>query len=456
MAWNKRQFIPGAVLVLLLAVGCGPAGEEPLSLVLVSLDTLRADRLGCYGYERDTSPKLDRFAGDAVLFEYAVSQANETVRSHRSFFTSSYPREAMARVDKVMLAERLQQAGFATGGFTDGGPMSKDFGFHRGFDEFTEWGNGIALKRSQALKWLDSLPAGQRFFCFIHCFDIHAPYAPPKEYRDLFGGDNPSRIEPKASADLLRRIREIIPAGGEGGTGEKPVLSDDDRRRMSDLYDGGIRYTDDELDHLFQALGERGLLERSVVVVLSDHGEEFWDHGSVLHGHTLHQELTRVPLVLRVPGAAPRRVAERVALLDLLPTLLDLLGLEPAAGAEGVSLVPLLQGAADARGGPPLLSEGMETGHYALIDGGYKLIRRPDRRQYELYHIDSDPLERRDIARQEPERVAQMSQVMRQHHQALADLPRPRPPKTARPGQTLDPRTEERLRQLGYLEPDEK
>jgi arylsulfatase A-like enzyme len=334
--------------------------------------------------------------------------------------------------------------------------MSKDFGFHRGFDEFAEWGNGIALKRNQALKWLDGLPEGRRFFCFVHCFDIHAPYAPPPKYRDLFGGGNPSRIEPRASADLLRRIREIIPAGAEGGAGEKPVLSDDDRRRVSDLYDAGIRYTDDQLDLFFKALEERGLLGRTVVVVLADHGEEFWDHGSVLHGHTLYQELTRVPLVIRVPGLAPRRVAERVALLDLLPTLLELLGVEPAAGAQGVSLVPLVRGDAAVRGGPPLLSEGMESGHYALIDGGYKLIRRPDRRQYELYHIEEDPLETVDLARREPERVARMSQVMRQHHQALAALPRPRPPKAARPGETLDPRTEERLRQLGYLEPDEK
>ncbi len=450
-----NRLLPLLLLLLLLAgrTACGPAAEPP-SLVLISLDTLRADRLGCYGYQRDTSPTLDRLAGEAVLFEYAVSQANETVRSHRSLLTSAYPAEAMARRDRVMLATRLREAGFATGAFTDGGPMSKDFGFHQGFDQFEEWGNGLDLKRNQALKWLDSLPHGRRFFLFVHCFDIHAPYAPPPAYREIFGKGNPSRIEPKQTAEIGRRIRNILSEDQGAVTGERLELSRDDRLRMSDLYDCGIRYTDEMLDQLLRDLDSRGLLENTIIVVLSDHGEEFWDHGSVLHGHTLYQEMTHVPLIVRVPGLPARRVAEPVALIDLQPTLLELLGVDAAGDAKGVSLAPLLRGEAAARGGGPLISEGMEPGHYSVIEQGFKLIRRPDRQLYELYDLEADPDEKVDIAWREPDRVARMSQVMRSHHEALLALPRPGSPKAPPPGEQLDPRTVDRLRELGYLEPE--
>ena len=219
---NSLSTIPGwfvkflnislLVILLVLPAGCGSAPEPP-NLVLVSLDTLRADRLGCYGYQRDTSPKLDLFAADSVLFEYAVSQANETVRSHRSLFTSIYPTESLSRRDRRLMADTLREAGFATGGFTDGGPMGKDYGFHQGFDEFAEWGHGIEMKCRQALKWLDGLPSDQRFFLFIHCFDIHAPYAPPAPWRDHFGEGKPGGIKPKETAEICRRIREIDASG---------------------------------------------------------------------------------------------------------------------------------------------------------------------------------------------------------------------------------------------------
>jgi arylsulfatase A-like enzyme len=443
------------LILLISTAACGPAPEPP-NLVLISLDTLRADRLGCYGYRRETSPNLDRLAGEAVLFEHAVSQANETVRSHRSLLTSAWPVESMVRRDLEMLSDRLREAGFATGAFTDGGPMSKDFGFDQGFDEFVEWGNGLQLKRQQALKWLDGLPEGQRFFLFVHCFDIHAPYAPPADYREIFGKGNPSTIKPEETAEIGRRIRNI-PSGREGGDAGKPVmLSSDDRRRMSDLYDCGIRYTDEILDQFFSDLETRGMLENSIVVVFSDHGEEFWDHGSVLHGHTLYQELTHVPLIVRVPGLPAARVSERVGLIDLLPTLLDILELDPLEGAAGVSLAPLLHGAAVSRGGGALISEGIEVGHYSVIEEGYKLIHRPDRRRYELYDLEKDPLEKVDIAGREKERVARMKKVMRRHHEALAALPRIGPPKAPPAGKPLEQRTVDRLRQLGYLEPDPK
>ncbi len=436
-------------VLLMLPGGCGPAPDPP-SLVLVSLDTLRADRLGCYGYQRDTSPNLDRLAGEAVLFEYAVSQANETVRSHRSLFTSIYPTESLARRDRRLMADRLREAGFATGGFTDGGPMGKDFGFHQGFDQFGEWGNGLGMKCRQALEWLDGLPQGRRFFLFVHCFDIHAPYAPPAPWRDHFGKGNPSTIVPKETAEICRRIRGIDSAA----SGEELRLDQDDRRRLSDLYDGGIRYTDEVLDRFFQDLDTRGLFDNAIVVVFSDHGEEFWDHGSVLHGHTLYQELTHVPLIIRIPGMKARRVPVRVGLIDVLPTIFDLLGVEIPDDAAGTSLLPLIRGEREERDGGPLISEGMEVGHYSVIEDGYKLIRRPDLKRYELYDLRKDIAERDDLSGKQPELVARMNQVMRRHHEALLALPRPGSPKAPRPGEQLGPRTVDRLRELGYLEPD--
>ena len=449
------------VLVLLLTVfgtaGCSREQEEPRNLVLISLDTLRADHLGCYGYGRDTSPRLDALAGASVLFESAVSQANETVHSHRSLLTSAYPAQALMQRDRQGLAQILSDHGFATGGFTGGGPMSRDFGFDAGFDEFVDRGKRIEVKREQALQWLDGLPAEtssgkDRFFLFLHCFDIHAPYGPPEPYLSWFGADNPSTITPRDTVDLGRKIRRLHEFADFEG---EVRLSDDDRQRMVDLYDGGIRYTDEMVGRFLDDLAERGLLENSVVVILADHGEEFWDHGSVFHGHTLYQELTHVPLIIHIPGFEPRRIVQRVALLDLLPTLLDIFGVEePGAAFAGVSLMPLLRGESQARSGAPLISESVEPGHYSVIEDGYKLIRRFDPDRTELYRLDADSAEQDDLSLLEEERAGRMGELLKRHHEAIIELRRSSAPIAIPDHEDLDPRTVERLQELGYLEPD--
>jgi arylsulfatase A-like enzyme len=450
------RFFPLLLLLALAAglAGCGGGSEEaPRNLVLISLDTLRADRLGCYGYDRDTSPTLDAFAGESVLFEYAVSQANETVRSHRSLFASKYPTRSLVLRDRPVLADWLRQEGFTTGGFTDGGPMAAEFGFDQGFDKYVDWGKGLKVKSAQALDWLDTLAPEQPFFLFIHCFDIHAPYSPPPPYDEMFTGQEGSTVVPSQTAQLLRRARGMGLAEGE----EPARLTEADLKRVSDLYDGGIRYTDMLLDRLFSELDGRGLLGRSAVVVLSDHGEEFFDHGSVLHGHTLHQELTRVPLIIRAPGLSAGRVPGVVGLIDVVPTVFELLGLIPPDEAVGHSLLPLIEGERETRGGPPLLSEGMEIGHYAVIEDGFKLIRRPSLKRYQLFDIRADIPEQRDIAGmpRHKERVLRLKNVMERHHRRLMALPRGGPlrdPK--RGGQQMEDRTVDRLKELGYLEAD--
>lgn len=449
------------VLVLLpvffVGSGCGGEKQEPRNLVLISLDTLRADHLGCYGYGRNTSPRLDALAGASVLFESTVSQANETVHSHRSLLTSAYPAEALMQKDRRGLARILSDHGFATGAFTGGGPMSRDFGFDAGFDEFVDRGKRIEVKREQALQWLDGLPedvlwGNGRFFLFLHCFDIHAPYGPPEPYLSMFGKDNPSAITPQDTVDLGRKIRRLHEFADFEG---EVRLSDDDRRRMVDLYDGGIRYTDEMVGRFLDDLAGRGLLENSVIVVLADHGEEFWDHGSVFHGHTLYQELTHVPLIIHIPGFEPRRIIERVALVDLLPTLLDVLGLaEPADEFTGVSLMPLMRGESQVRNGAPLISESAEGNLYSVIEDGYKLIRHFDPEGTELFRLDADDAEQSDLSLLEPERAGRMGELLRRHHEAVVELRQSSAPMTLPGREDLAPRTVDRLQELGYLEPD--
>jgi len=453
-----HRLTPPINLVLLLALvaglaGCGgEAAPHPRNLVLVSLDTLRADRLGCYGYGRETSPNLDDFAGESVLFEYAVAHANETVRSHRSLFASNYPTQSLVFRDRPVLADWMREAGFATGGFTDGGPMSKDFGFDQGFDQYVEWGTGLKLKTRQALSWLDTLPAEKPFFLFVHCFNIHAPYNPPPPHDTAFSQGSPSTIAPSQTAQILRRARGMGLAEGE----EPPRLTEADLRWISDLYDGEIRYTDELLDRFFLELENRGLLDTSVIVVLSDHGEEFLDHGSVLHGHTLYQELTRVPLIIRSPGLASRRVPGVVGLIDVVPTVFDLLGLEPPMEAAGTSLLPMVNGERETRGEGPLICEGMEIGHYAVIEDEFKLVRMPAQKRYQLFNILTDVFEKRDVAAvpRHKERILRMRKVMERHHRKLVALPRGKPLRTPRGGEQLEERTVDRLKELGYLEAD--
>ena len=436
---------------LLLVVGCGGAPDPTVrNLVLVSLDTLRADRLGVYGYERDTSPRLDAFAREAFVFERAQSAGNATVGAHHALFQSRPASRAIAQKETApTLAGLLRDRGWRTAGFTDGGTMSRAMGFARGFQRFDDGNHGLAESLPKALAWIDEVGTGSApFYLFLHSFDVHLPYDPPPPWDHRFGSDYRGPVTGPSTQPLLRSIRQIF----EGRNVAPVELGPADRERVSALYDGEIAKSDALLGQLLARLDAAPLRDDTLVVVLSDHGEEFWEHGSVLHSHTLYQELLHVPLLVRVPAWRERahRIDRRVSMLDLLPTLLELLDVAAPPGLQGRSLVPLMREPDAALAPMGLLSEGYPFGlnQQALVAGRFKLIRTLPTGRVELYDLEQDPGEQNDLAGARARLRERMLAALDQ--QLPVAVPAPEDP-LARPDQ-LDPDTRRRLRELGYID----
>ncbi len=317
---------------------------ERLAL-LISVDTLRADRLGLYGAERQTSPQLERLAEDAVVFETAVAPAPWTIPSHATMLTSTDPRvhgaDARTPISEsaTSIAELLHQAGWQTAGFVDAAYLSTEFGFDRGFEHFDDdpppgggHRRGSRVTRMRLLDWLagaDDRPA----FVFWHLMDVHGPYGAPAP----FGGMFRRALEPPASADPgLEKLKQL---------GYHDYLRLDRYRSLADLvaaYDEGIATIDATIDGLLQNLRDAGLYDQALIVLTSDHGESFLDHGVwVGHGLFLTDDEVRVPLIIKLPGNryGGMRVRELVGLIDVAPSILDALGVTAPASFQGRSLL---------------------------------------------------------------------------------------------------------------------
>jgi arylsulfatase A-like enzyme len=437
--------------------------RAPLHLVLVSIDTLRADRLGVYGHDRPTSPRIDRLAAEGVVFERAYAHAPKTAPSHMSLMTGVHPDvhgvlNFVGTVDARLspriptLAEILRSAGYRTAAVTGGGNVHRDLGFGRGFGAYEHSDGDAAAIFGRAVEQLDALAApgagGARapFFLFVHTFQVHDPYLPPPAHRALFADPGyAGRIV--GDAERLRAL-----AGGEWRAQHKAfwaavdARSRADLRHLHDLYDACIRFTDDELGRLLDRIDALGLAGETLVVVLSDHGEEFLEHGRFGHD-ALFEELLRVPLVVRVPDAERRgfrgRVREVVRLVDVLPTVLDLVGLPAPGHLEGRTLVPLLQGGEEA---PRFVfAQNREIGSDALVAGGWKLVE--ERWKDLLFDLARDPAERRPLAGGDAVRESLHATLEQLRERALR-WHALAPPDRAGP---LDAITRRRLESLGYL-----
>jgi arylsulfatase A-like enzyme len=335
-------------LTLILGLGCGASEAGIEGVLLVTVDTLRADHLSAYGGP-DPTPAFDAVAAEGVLVERAYTPTPSTGPAHASLFTGLYPwrhgvlQNAAPLPDElVTLAMSLRERGFRTAAFVSSFILDGRFGFDRGFESYgfeaTEkivWRGQLrprfyargAATTDAALRWLHD-HRGERFFLWIHYFDPHAPYEPPEGFA----------LPPGTDVDLDGRR---VPSG----LGSRSRLGD-----LVRAYRGEVRYTDAELGRLLDSLREDGRLDRIALVVTSDHGEAFGDHGQLGHGTTLYEELVRVPLLVRGPGIpAGRRLPGPVQLEDLMPTLLDWLGLPVPPDLDGVSLLGWLRGA----GAPP-------------------------------------------------------------------------------------------------------
>ena len=387
-------------LVLLGCLSCSDGGDARRpNVLLVSLDSTRRDLLSCYGRrpahapERSTSPTLDRLAASGVLMEEALAETSWTLVSHMSMLTGEP--SVVHAVDEgahvyggstPLLAEHLKLAGYRTAGFFSGPFLEASFGFARGFDRYeARYGAELdrASRRVDALRRaaggveevalrspeyraalhhlmevcyedvsstmvtdgvLEELDrharTGEPFFVFAHYFDNHYDYVPPAAH-DVFDPDYEGTID---GTDFLHSERIAGPKNGPGP--RERVVSNRDLERVQALYEGEMLWTDTELARIVARLEELGALDHTLIVVTSDHGDEFFEHGSIGHRRTLFEEVVAVPLILRLPGVLPagKRVAGPVSLVDLPATVLDAVGLPPPDGVLSRSFLPLVEG----------------------------------------------------------------------------------------------------------------
>ena len=377
----------------------GSAKAEPKqpNVMLISLDTLRADRLGFLGYHRETSPNLDRFARESVVFTNARAPAAKTLPSHAAVFTGLYPEtfyyfnESNKRwripAGIPTIATYMKRAGYFTIALTAGGYVAAKLGFFKDFDEYREMGNEEIFGRwrkegeepipekgkitglRKARKWINSYDLGAPFFMFLHTYAVHAPYIQPPAYRNLFSENAEYESPEYVPSKILNEINNLAVRKGIGA--DALTL-----QGLGAAYDRGIRWVDDELEIVLDALRERGIFDNTLIVIFSDHGEEFGEHGYVSH-RQLYEEILHVPMIFRFPPKAKfraRRITKNTGIVSILPTLLDFLGIEKEADLEAPSLLRDIEGdRASAGGGVTYAS--MPYSH-VVNDGRFKLYLR--------------------------------------------------------------------------------
>jgi choline-sulfatase len=422
--------------------------SRPRNVIVYLIDTLRADHLGCYGYGKPVSPRIDAFAREATLFRRAVAQSSWTRPAVATVLTGLLPRthgvhrrrHALAP-QAVTLAEMLLDHGWRTVGFVTNGNVARSFGFAQGFETYRL----LPRKRSAATdvnaavtEWLDGWDGKVPFFLYLHTVEPHAPYAPPPLFRQRFAAG--VRDEGLTRMRVLKRLHE-------GTLQPTPEL----RRDLLALYDAEVAAGDAAFGELVDLLRRRGLWEETIIVLLSDHGEEFLEHGGWEHGRTLHAEMLDVPLIVRVPGVGNGAAVERQAQhADVVPTVVDALGLPIPAAVEGHSLLDWMHGRRAAR------EEGVEEEAFSWLDEysvraaavttpAWRLIAtQAPISENALYDRRADPAEQRDVAPERPVRTGYLGSRLR-------DAERPRPG-ALRPGQgAMDAELRQRLQALGYV-----
>jgi len=421
-----RPRVPPALVVAVLAAalavvrGAGPRAN----LLLVTLDTVRADHVGAYGDKQAQTPALDRLAREGVRFADATTHAPLTGPAHAGIFTGVYPARAGIRdnaatplpPDLPTLATVLKAAGYRTGAFISAFILDRAYGFDRGFDEFDarfdrfQAGDKLRAERpagqvlKPALAWLSQLPADRPFFAWVHLYDAHAPYSPPDPYKTRF------RARP---------------------------------------YDGEIAYVDSAVGRLLAELDGRGVLDRTLVVAIGDHGEGLGEHGEQEHGVFLYDSVLRIPFIARLPDRAHAGlvVRDQVRAIDLMPTVLDLLGVAAPPRLDGQSVAPLIAGRPRAET-PPAYAESyypqLHFGWSALSSirvAEWKYVRAP---KPELYDLRRDTGEAANVV----ERQANVAGRLAADLQEIASGFRA---ESAAPARVPDADTIARLRSLGYV-----
>ena len=427
---NKGVFIGRARPAAEVGRWIAPLKPSDLNVLFITLDTTRADHIGCYGYPLIKTPNIDAMAAEGILFQNATAQCPLTLPSHSSMFTGSYPFFHGVRDnggfyledDQVTLAEVVQQAGWATSAFIGAFVLDSRWGIDQGFDyyydnfDFAKY-KKISLDSVQReggeviqafFEWFDQNEP-QKFFSWIHLYDPHTPYEPPEPYKTEYGG------------------------------------------RAYGLYDGEIAYADSLIGRVLERLREKGRLEKTVVVVVGDHGESLGEHHESAHGFFIYDATVSVPMIIRIPSAElrGRTVSAQVQNLDLMPTLCEILGLPVPGAVQGKSLLPLIAGREAKREEGAYSESFYPRYHYgwselkSLRTSRYKFIQAP---RPELYDLSLDPREKNNIFSRESSLAEKFVRNLERLESRLSKKG------IAEKGpQELDDDSREKLMALGYI-----
>jgi len=479
-AGSSRGGVAGKIVVLVLVLlvvgwvitrrntqpggGQFPDRDDAQHVVVILVDTTRRDSFGCYGAQRPVTPRMDQIAAEGTRFDQAIAQSCWTLPAVTSVLTSTYAtihgaagkftgRDTTtfyrSREQVPHGAEVLTEHQFKTHAIVNAGFLDPTLGLERGFVRYDfNPGYNQQIRRADA-----SVDAAVRFFennqrkntfLFLHLFDPHLNYDPPGEFEEMFaeGYKGPFRTL------TVPQITKMI--------GERLIPDAPERKYLRGEYDAEILFMDRQIGRLVDSLRALGLYERTMMVIIADHGEEFWDHDGFEHGHTMYQELIRVPLIIKLPARyRPARsvVSARVRQIDILPTIFDVLGLEVPESFEGQSLLPLMTEPAEPTD-RPAYSEGTLYGvdKVAYYQDQYKYILNLASGSGELYDIESDPLETNDLLAALPqvgERMRSALSVFRGALQARAD--RLAPPTAIDMKAEQNKQLEDQLKALGYL-----
>ena len=428
--YPKQRFERETLLAFFASVSCSSnvAPEAPLNIIIIGLEPLGTRYMSLYGYPSRTTPALESFAQSGVVFRNAISPSSWTLPVFMSLFTSTYPsqhklvnkysvytkdqqvlsdlRALSPRI--VTLAQILQAQGYATAAFTGGAGVSKDFGYDAGFDVYYETPpfGGLDELVPKAVQWLKE-QTGKKTFVFIMAYDLHGRYplssarhkALVRKLGKKFIGD----------VDSYWQYRE------KSVDKAMPALSQKDVQSWQTWYAEKIREADEKIGRFFRTLQDQGVFDHTVVVVTAGSGNEFYEHGKFDHGHSLYDELIKVPLIMRIPGVGKTAVEGQVRIIDVMPTLLDLARIVPDERVkrqmQGVSLLPML------RGKPLPLDAFSETDYLyntfkrsLRTSDAWKFIYSLDSGDRELYDLKTDPLERRNLVESEPARAYELEQ----------------------------------------------
>lgn len=446
----RRALLLPLLLLLPLVPGCGDDAPRP-NVLVIALDTLRADRMSLYGYERPTTPELEAFAATALTFDRAITPCSWTRTAFASYFTGLNPgahgaenRYSQLAEHHVTLAERFKDEGWRTAAFYANGNIAADFGFDQGFDLYDSpplnagYPGGqrmidAASMTGRAVEWLRTeRPAEDPWFLFLLYIDPHDPYLPHPEHEF---GEERATVELNGSRRLLRELDK----------GDKTTHVDELKRIIQNLYDGEVAYLDRHVGLLLDELTAQGLDEDTVVIVLADHGEGLWDHGYRAHGRQIYQEQIHSPLIVRWPGRTEpgAREPRPVPVLDVFGTLADAFDLAAPEEHQSGNIF-------DPRPRPITVQEILEDVNLrAVIDWPWKLILSHGE-PAELYHLDDDPDERRSLLKEHPDLVARLVAV--DDSVRIEDAARLVTTLGQESKIRLDPKTEQQLRALGYID----